>query len=109
MGARSVSEIIENLPTVSNLTYEYDSKIVFDYKPNGLPFTKKIIVYMPTRDDYEVTIDVVDKALRNGANLIVYDNWIKSTISGNSFGERKDIKVYSFGNFLRKIQNGLPL
>lgn len=109
MGARRVSELIDNLPTVSNLTYEYDSKIQFDYKPNGSSFPKRINVYMPTRADYEVTMDVVDKALQNGANLIVYDNWIKSTISGNSFGERKNIKVYSFGNFLKKVQNGLPL
>lgn len=109
MGARNVAELIRNLSNVSNLTYEYDSKIQFDYSYNGSSFPKRINIYMPTRDDYEVTMAIVDKALRGGANVIVYDNWIKSTISGNTFGERRNIKIYSFGNFLRKVQNGLPI
>lgn len=109
MGARRVSELIDKLPTVSNLTYKYDSKIQFDYKPNGSTFPMRINIYMPTRVDYEVTIDVVDKAIQNGANLIVFDNWIKSTIAAITYGERKNIKVYSFGNFLSKVQNGLHL
>ena len=109
MGARNVAEIIRGTRYVSNVKWEYDSKLEFDYeRPSDfLPKTYK--VYMPSRDDYEVSIDVVDKAVEYGADLIVYDNWIKATISGKSHAEKKGIRVYSYGYFLRKIKNGESL
>ena len=109
MGSRNVAEIIRSLPSITDLTYEYDSKLQFNYASNGVSFPKRINIYMPTRADYEITMDVVDKAIENGANFIVYDNWIKSTIAGNTYGERNNIKIYTFGIFLRKVQNGIPL
>lgn len=109
MGAKSVAELIKPLPNISNLTYVYDSELKFEYLSNASPFPKRYNVYMPTRDDYEVTIDIVDKAIQSGANLIVYDLWIKSTYSAKTYGEKKGITIYTFGNFLRKIKNGEPL
>lgn len=109
MGARSVAEIIRGSKYVSSIKWEYDSKLQFDYE-RALDFQPKTYkVYMPSRDDYEVSIEVVDIAVEYGADLIVYDNWIKETISGKSHAEKKGIRVYSYGYFLRKIKNGESL
>ncbi len=108
MGARGLIDIIKNYPYVSNVYAESDSRFSFIYQRIGeLP--KSYTVYMPTRDDYEVSIEVVERAFRNGANVIVYDTWIKPTISGSSRAEVKSIKVFSFGAFLHRIKKSQSL
>lgn len=104
MGARTVAEQISILPHVSNVTYEYDSILQFDYKAALSLGAKTYKVYMPSRDDYEISIEVVDRAIESGASLIVYDNWIFPTISGRGHATEKGIKVYTFGNFLRLVR-----
>lgn len=104
MGARYVASLIENLPHVSNVKWEYDSILQFDYRDILKRSTKTYKVYMPTRADYEVSIEVVDRAVAAEADLIVYDNWIFTTISGEQHALKKGIKVYKFGSFLNKVQ-----
>lgn len=109
MGARSIASRIEGFRCVSNVKWEYDSKLQFDYeRPMEYP-PKTILVYLPSRDDYEITIEVVDRAIEFGANVIVYDIWIKPTISGNSHAVKNGINVYSFGAFLKKVMKGEKL
>lgn len=109
MGARKVAQIIGSSRYVSNIKWTYDSKLEFDYERDMDYEPTNFKIYMPSRDDYEITIAVVDIAIEYGANFIVYDNWIKPTISGKSYAINHGIKVYSYGQFLRKVNNGESL
>lgn len=109
MGAKSVASVISSSPFVSNVNWEYDSKLQFDYETK-LDFAARTFkVYMPSRDDYEISIEVVERAIEFGAKLIVYDNWIRPTISGKSHAQKNGITVYSYGFFLNKIKKGEAL
>jgi hypothetical protein len=109
MGARRMSEIISSSSFISDISWEYDSKLEFGYerRMDYQPTMHK--VYMPSRDDYELSIATIDNAIDYGAKIIVYDNWIKPTISGKSYAEGKGVKIYSFGQFIKKIERGEPI
>lgn len=109
MGTKSVAEIIMQYRYVSNVRYEYNSKLEFDYKRTSDYLATTVKVYMPDRDHYEISVDAVDLAIEYGAHIIVYDVWAKATVSAESYADRKGLKIYSYGFFLRKIKNGEAL
>lgn len=108
MGTRSIIDIIKDYPNVRTAYAESDSKFSFIYTRIGeLP--KSHTIYMPTRDEYEVSIEVVERAFEEGANIIVYDTWIKPTISGKFRADGKSINIYSYGAFLHRIKKSQSL
>lgn len=108
MGARSIADIIREYPTVRDLNVESNTMLRFQYRTLGdLP--KYLAVYMPTREEYEITIEVIERAVRKGANLIVYDAWIKPTISGEQHANGKKINIYSYGAFINRVKKSQKL
>lgn len=108
MGSRSIVNILRDYPTISNINVESDCKFSFQYNRFGeLP--KIYSVYMPTREDYEVSIEVVERAADEGANIIVYDTWIKPTISGQYRANGRNIHIYSYGAFINRTKKSESL
>ncbi len=101
MGARFIKTTIENIDSISNLNVKDDTIFFFDYQIEDESFTFK--VYCPTREDYEISIAVVDKALNLNCNLIVRDNWIFYTGDGVEYSNSKSILVLSVSEFKKNI------
>jgi len=104
MGATFLSGTIQGAKGVQNLKIDrYDTEFSFKYEAENDEL-KTFKVYAPTRDDYEVSVEVVDRALQLNCNLIVYDFWIFSTYSGKSYASNNGVPVYSGAEFIRKIK-----
>lgn len=108
MGARFVSENIMFCKGVKSMQVSSDVIFSFEYSLDGNSY-EKYTVYMPTRDDYEVSIEVVDRAINKGANMVVYDSWINPTGSGGTYATAKDVKVYPWDEFVKKVRKREPL
>lgn len=99
MGAQYVIDAIRNYPRVSSIEKidKFRLKIVIDGKSR--------LIYTPSNDDYEVTVDVVDKAHELGADLIVCDIWIKLTGAGMEHAKSKNIGLYKSGIFFARLRS----
>ena len=104
MGARFMANTINGSKGISNLRIKDDTEFSFDYKRNEKEL-EQIIVYAPTRDDYEVSLAVIDKALNKGCNVIVFDHWIFATSSGREYSGIQGIPIYSVPDFIKTIKS----
>tara|TARA_R110002012_G_scaffold292466_1_gene487660 strand:- start:18 stop:335 length:318 start_codon:yes stop_codon:yes gene_type:complete len=67
----------------------------FQFKGNTLK------VYCPTTSEYEITVDVVLRASKKGANVVTFPtSWCKATREGITHGRTLKIDVIPFGKFL---------
>jgi hypothetical protein len=103
MGARFMANTIQGSRGISNLTVKNDTEFSFDYQPSEGEI-RHYKAYAPTRDDYEVNTAVIDKALSNGFNLIVFDHWIFATSSGKDYSSIQGIPIYSVPDFIKAIK-----
>lgn len=103
-----MSTTIKGLNGISNLKVTNDTEFSFDYVPNqGETIHYK--AYAPSRDDYEVNTAVINKALSNGFNLIVFDHWIFPTSSGKVYSSIQGIPIYSVPDFIKTIKKRYKL
>lgn len=102
MGASFISQRI-------SLKYVEDLKVLNDREFSFIYKSKVYNVYCPTHDDYEISIELIDRVIRKSYNIVVYDSWIIATTSGLSYAEENRIPVYCFDVFLRKVRNNEPL
>lgn len=108
MGAYFILENILQLPGIK--IFEPRSNILFSFEyvqADGIK--NNYTVYVPTRDDYEISMEVVNRAFEMGASIIVYDTWIKPTGSGNAYAASKNIKIFTWKDFVDKVRNGCKL
>ena len=108
MGTDNLAYRISKIEHVEDSGYEDYEMFHFTYSPYG-NFPKRYSVFMPTRDDYYLSIEVVNRAIKRKANLIVFDNWISNTMGGQEYAKSKGINSYSYTVFLAKVYNGEPL
>jgi len=104
MGAKFMASTINRSKGISNLTVKDDTEFSFDYEASDKTM-KHFKVYAPTRADYEVTMAVIDKATKNGFDLIVFDHWIFATSSGKDYSGIQEIPIYSVPDFIKVIKN----
>ncbi len=104
MGAFYLRDNIQGIPSVEGINVQNNTEITFSYSQNGTSIDAKC--YCPTRDDYEVSIEVVDRAIQNGYNVIAYDSWIFPTIASTNYALTQGIKVYSATDLIRKLRKG---
>lgn len=102
MGAKFMAGKIQGAKGVSNLSVKDDTEFSFDYEPSNNK-TKHYKVYAPTRDDYEVSMAIIDKAVKKGCNLIVFDFWIFVTSSGKDYSSMQKIPIYSVPDFIKAV------
>jgi hypothetical protein len=109
MGARFIAGTVRESNGLTNAkTNKEDTEFSFEFQSEGN--TKKPYkLYAPTRDEYEVSIQIIDKAISLGCNVIVYDSWIFPTESGQSYADGKNIPIYTVGAFIKKIKSREPL
>ncbi len=98
-----MANTIQGSNGISNLTVKNDTEFSFDYEPTE-GGTRHYKVYAPTRDDYEVNTAVIDKAITNGYDLIVFDHWIFATSSGKDYSKMQGLPVYSVPDFIKAIK-----
>lgn len=98
-----MANTIQGSRGISNLTVKNDTEFSFDYQPSEGEI-RHYKAYAPTRDDYEVNTAVIDKALSNGFNLIVFDHWIFATSSGKDYSSIQRIPIYSVPDFIKAIK-----
>ena len=104
MGARFISDALRGMHGVSNCVVTGgEIEFSFDYRAMGELNANSFSAYVPTRNDYEVSVAIVEKAIRKGCNLIVYDSWIFPTMSGVQHAKAKGVPVLSVGEFLGAI------
>lgn len=105
MGARFMATTIQGSKGITNLVVKDDTEFSFDYQSKK-GRKKHYKAYAPTRSDYEVNIAVIDKAIENGYNLIVFDHWIFGTSSGKDYSSSQGIPIYSVPDFIKAIKTG---
>lgn len=104
MGAKFIASTINDTKGISNKIIDRsDTQFSFDMKI--MNDVKHYNVYVPTRGDYEVSVEVVDRAKKMNCNLIVYDSWIFSTASGVDHARLKGIPVMTVGQFIKKVKS----
>ncbi len=104
MGARFIAETVQGSKGFQNCKINRnETEFSFDHQTSD-DETKEYKVYVPTRDDYEVSVAVVDKAIGLGCNLIVHDNWIFPTGSGRQHALIHDIPILTVPEFIKKIK-----
>lgn len=108
MGARFIAKTIKGSNGISNLVIQNDTEFSFDFESSDNQI-KHYKAYSPTRDDYEVSIAVIDNALNNGFNLIVYDHWIFATHSGKDYAGIQRIPIFSVPEFIKAIKTRMKL
>jgi hypothetical protein len=66
--------------------------------------SETVRVYCPTRDEYEVNQDMIDRAVANGANAIVGDTWcmIHTGMATATSGTR--IMCYKARDFISRYE-----
>jgi len=61
---------------------------------------KKMIIYCPTTDEYEITSAIIYKAKNTNAVILAYPHqWCRATSSAISLGKSLGIDVIPFGRF----------
>lgn len=103
MGAKFMAGTIKGAKGINNLTVKDDTEFSFDYTSSDNK-TKHYKAYAPTRDDYEVSMAVIDKAIKRGCNIIVFDFWIFATSSGKDYSSMEKIPIYSVPDFIKAIK-----
>lgn len=105
MGARFIAGTVQGSRGFTNCKVNRaETEFTFDYQSADEDDSKEFKAYAPTRDDYEISVAVVDKAIGLGCNLIVYDNWIFTTGSGSQHALINGIPIYSVPEFMKKIK-----
>lgn len=89
---------------ISNLVVKDDTEFSFDFEAFGSA-VKHIKAYVPTRDDYEVSLAVITKAISKGCNIIVFDHWIFATSSGRQYSGIQGIPIFSVQDFIKTIKS----
>jgi hypothetical protein len=109
MGARFIANTVLYSKGLKNIkTNEQDTEISFEFEAESGK-SKTFTAYIPTRDDYEISVEVVDRAINLNCNLIIYDIWIFPTASGSDYANINGIPVYDVREFIKKIKNGKNL
>lgn len=108
MGARFIARTVQSSSGLINCRAINDTEFSFEYQAAGQVF-KSYKVYVPTREDYEVSIEVIDRALSQGYNLIVYDSWIFATASGRDYAGTQRIPILSVPAFIKTIKSRLKI
>ncbi len=103
MGATFLAEALKKNRKVTKVNVT--GKLLLEMKSRG----KEYSIYMPSNQEYEVTADVVERAKKAGANLIICDNWIRITYEGKEYGKQNGMGVYMVGQFLKMIDDGKEL
>jgi hypothetical protein len=104
MGAKFIAGTVQGSKGLQNCKAKNETEFSFDYQSADSEF-KFYKVYVPTRDDYEVSIEVIDRALSQGYNLIVYDSWIFATHSGKDYAGVQRIPIFSVPAFIKAIKS----
>lgn len=64
---------------------------------------KKLVLYCPTTDEYEITIAIVMKASNLKADILAYPTqWCRATREAIEYGKRSRIDIIPFGGFFDK-------
>lgn len=100
-----MASTIQGSKGVKNLTVANDTEFSFEYQTDDSEEFKSYKAYAPTRTDYEVSLEVVDRAINKGYNLIVYDFWIFATYSGKSYAGVQRIPIFSVSDFIKTIKS----
>lgn len=104
MGARFIAGTVQGSNGLLNCKAKNDTEFSFEYGAADSSF-KNYKAYVPTRDDYEISIEVIDRALSQGYNLIVYDSWIFATHSGRDYAGVERIPIFSVPEFIKAIKS----
>jgi hypothetical protein len=104
MGARFIASTIDETRGISKKSVNSDTQFSFDMETLGN--TRNYNVYVPSRKDYEVSVEVVDRSRQMNCNVIVYDSWIFSTSSGFEYARQNGIPVLTVKQFIKKIKSG---
>lgn len=104
MGATFMAGTIKGSSGIRNLKIVDDTEFTFEYQADNSIY-KQYRVYAPTRADYEVSIEVIDRAIQNGFNLIVHDHWIFATHSGKDYAGVERIPIFSVPDFIKAIKS----
>ncbi|MFP5042925.1 hypothetical protein [Parasediminibacterium sp. JCM 36343] len=104
MGARFIAGTVQGSTGLKNCKAKNDTEFSFEYQSAGDEF-KSYKVYVPTREDYEVSVEVIDRALSQGYNLIVYDSWIFATHSGKDYAGVQRIPIFSVPAFIKTLKS----
>jgi hypothetical protein len=63
-------------------------------------------VYCPFTDEYEITIDVVLKVSKLGANILIFPtSWCRATREAIEYGKTLGVEVMPVGAFMSKYAN----
>jgi hypothetical protein len=104
MGAKFIVGTIQGSKGLKNCIAKNETEFSFEYQSADSEF-KSYNAYVPTRDDYEVSVEVIDRALNQGYNLIVYDSWIFATHSGKDYAEAQRLPIFSVTAFIKAIKS----
>lgn len=104
MGAKFIAGTVQGSTGLANCKAKNDTEFSFEYQ-SAEDESKLYKVYVPTREDYEVSVEVVDRALSQGYNLIVYDSWIFATHSGKDYAGVQLIPIFSVPAFIKAIKS----
>ena len=62
---------------------------------------KRMVLYCPTTNEYEINIQIIQKASRMGTNILAYPTqWCRATREAIEHGRTLGIKVIPFGKFI---------
>jgi hypothetical protein len=62
--------------------------------------TDKLVLYCPTTQEYEITVEVVKKAIARNATLLPYPvGWCRASREAIEYGKTHNIRVLAMGAF----------
>ncbi|BCM90831.1 hypothetical protein IAD21_02693 [Abditibacteriota bacterium] len=96
--------IVDNIRVIDRnfmlITFEEKSKI------NGLPKLTSLKVFVSAGSEYIIGKEVVDDAIKQGADYIVVAPYSQTTIEGASHAKAMGAKYMKMGEFIGQIQAG---
>lgn len=99
---------ISKSSSIKDVTIISDKLMDFSYTDSSGK-TSVFKLYNPPRSSYIVTLEAVEFAIANKANLVVCDAWGEITAEAYIKGKNAGVIVLKAGVFLAKITNGEPL
>lgn len=86
--------LYRQLVNIPNLSVDSEFHPLITVKKNGITYK----IYTPNSDEYLIDVDVVQKAITLGANVISYPtSWCRATGEAISYGKVKKIQVIPHG------------
>lgn len=100
MGLKWLSEQLEGKRGVTDVKFPGNATLSL------VAHGKRIIIYSPSRDEYILSVEAVQRAKSKGATHIVYDVWVQVTGAAEDAAKASKVKIMSVGAFLHTVGAG---